>query len=196
MRVLAGICAAGSSTRMGFDKLAAPLPTATLVPRDTCLTRACAASSHLDQCVILPAQDHPYCADRAALIGATPVLHVSGAFSDSLKALARAAHGYDGLLIQLADMPLITRAHVQALCAAFESGAGHSIIRAVDEAGRQGHPVLFPAATFAAFAALEGDSGAQSIVARFGVTPCGLTGEAATRDLDTPAQWAAFGAPA
>ena len=192
MRVLAGICAAGSSTRMGFDKLAAPLPTATPLKGDTCLTRACAASSHLDQHVILPPQDHPYYSARKALIGPLPAQSVSGGFSESLKALARAALGYDGLLVQLADMPLIRPAHVEAICTAFEAEAGLAIIRAVTDTGRQGHPVLFPAACLPAFEDLTGDHGAQEIVARFGVTPLEIAGDAAIRDLDSPEDWAAF----
>ncbi|MEN8889523.1 MAG: NTP transferase domain-containing protein [Celeribacter marinus] len=192
MRVLAGICAAGSSTRMGFDKLAAPLPPAT-TPHDTCLTRACAASAHLDQCVILPAPDHPYYAARKALIGTAPSRSISGPFSNSLKALASAAHGYDGLLIQLADMPHITRAHITVLMDVFETHQGEAIVRASDSEGRAGHPVLFPSQCFGAFEALDGDIGAHAIIARYPLKQVVLSGDAATFDLDTPAAWQAFG---
>jgi CTP:molybdopterin cytidylyltransferase MocA len=113
--------------------------------------------------------------------------------SRSLRAGARAAMeaGRD-LMVMLPDMPDIESADLARLVAA--RAAGTRICRACAEDGTPGHPVLFDRGLLEEFALLEGDRGAAEIVRANGraLTDVPLAGRRACRDLDTPADWAAY----
>ncbi|MCB1376719.1 MAG: nucleotidyltransferase family protein, partial [Rhodobacteraceae bacterium] len=68
------------------------------------------------------------------------------------------------------------------------------IWRGATEDLRPGHPIVFAAPLFPAFAALCGDSGGREIVAMAEdrVKLIALPGQRARRDLDTPEDWAAW----
>lgn len=85
----------------------------------------------------------------------------------SLAAAVRASAGADGWLVALGDMPGIAAGTHVAVAHALARGA--RIAAAVDAAtGRRGHPVGFARDLYAELAALEGDEGARSVVARHG----------------------------
>lgn len=93
-------------------------------------------------------------------------------------------HAADAVLLTLADQPLVTAGHLEALAARGRSATG--AIVATGYAGGAGPPVIFPAACFDELAALRGDRGARSLLAkasaRVHVVPC----EAAAVDIDHP----------
>ena len=72
------------------------------------------------------------------------------------------------------------------------SAAGRALVLiATDAHGRYGHPIRFDAALRPAFAALTGDEGARAVVRSTRLQrPFPLPGDHATRDLDTPEDWA------
>lgn len=68
------------------------------------------------------------------------------------------------LCIMLADMPFVTSDHIGRLIAAFEQSGGTSTVASVRN-GRAMPPAIFPPAAFETLIALEGDSGARSLLA-------------------------------
>ncbi|WP_323690086.1 nucleotidyltransferase family protein [Rhizobium sp. AN95] len=106
----------------------------------------------------------------------------------------------DGIMIMLADMPLLEPADIDdssggilTLIGAFAERNGKAIIRAVC-GGDPGNPVVFPRAAFPQLMELIGDSGARKII-----TQCGLDvidieiGESAKVDIDNTEQLVALG---
>ena len=65
------------------------------------------------------------------------------------------------VLIMLADMPFVTRTHIEALLARFDDE--HRIVASAG-GERPGPPALFGASHFEALAALSGDAGARSML--------------------------------
>ncbi|HEX2139927.1 MAG TPA: nucleotidyltransferase family protein [Woeseiaceae bacterium] len=88
----------------------------------------------------------------------------------------------DALLLLLADQPLITREHLEALIAAWNGSPRHIV--ATTFADVAGPPVLFPARYFPALAALEGDRGARQVLAAAAAQVLTLTFEPAAVDID------------
>ena len=113
--------------------------------------------------------------------------------SASLRAGIDASQDADAVLILLADMPQITKDHLNALIHAWGRGST-GIIRAASKKGKPGHPVLFSNRYFEALSALSGDKGAKEILHAHAhdVTVIPLEGDAALIDLDTPEAWAAW----
>lgn len=92
-------------------------------------------------------------------------------------AAARAA-GARGVLIALADMPLVPAAHVAALVGAFD---GDRIASSAE--GQRMPPALFGARHFGALEALSGDRGAGALLAD---APCLPLPPGAELDVDRP----------
>ena len=86
------------------------------------------------------------------------------------------------LLLALADMPWIrhdTLVHIATL------SRSHAVTAPVHQ-GRRGHPVGFSAALLPELAALDGDTGARSVVARHPVHGVECDDPGVLRDVDTP----------
>lgn len=88
--------------------------------------------------------------------------HADGIGTSISLAVRCVAHAARAILVLLADQPLITSQHLASLCDVW-SGANDEIT-ATAFAGTRGPPVLFPPATFAELARLEGDQGAQHLL--------------------------------
>lgn len=90
-----------------------------------------------------------------------------------------------GVLILLADMPLIEATHLRKLLETFADTGGRCVVRAASGDVR-GNPVILPQATFAALAGLQGDVGARQIIAESGLPVVDVDiGDAALLDVDT-----------
>lgn len=107
--------------------------------------------------------------------------------ASSLKAgLGALAEDLSGVMILLADMPGLTRSHLDRLIAAFEENAGEAIVRACDGDIR-GNPVILPAAMRPELGKLEGDVGARALIESAGFPVVDIDiGPAARLDVDTP----------
>jgi molybdenum cofactor cytidylyltransferase len=186
------LLAAGRSSRMnGGDKT---LETVRGVPLLRHLALECMASCASRTHVIVT-PDKPMRAKAVSDLDLN-IVHAHEAhlgMSASLKAGINAAQDADALLILLADMPQITKDHLNALIRA-SGPEGTGIIRAASQKGRPGHPVLFANGYFEALSALSGDKGAKEILLAHAddVTVIPLDGDAALIDLDTPEAWAAW----
>ncbi|WP_066709760.1 nucleotidyltransferase family protein [Celeribacter ethanolicus] len=192
MKLLAGICAAGQSRRMGFDKLSTP---PSLHSPDTLLRRAVSAAHGQPFVVALPPETHPYHRARRDLLRPhDPCLVVGDAetgLSATLKALARYAidREVDGLAILMADMPFITASHLETLATLFETFGTTRIVRAQCQSGREGYPVIFPAALLPEFETLSGDDGVQVLLERHGVKRMEMPSESPCLHVNTPEDW-------
>ena len=187
-RVAALLMAAGNSRRMGGpNKLWMPFRGQPLI------ARAIAAVINANFCarIMVTGRDHlkvaKFGADAGFQMTHNPN-HQQG-FGTSLGAGFSAlleAQNIDGALVMLADMPLITSDHLNALIQAFAAAKTPTIIRA-SNAGVAGNPVIIPQALFQDMAQLDGEQSGQTILKASGIpTHFVDIGPAAHADIDTP----------
>lgn len=158
----AALLAAGRSARFGAaDKLAADFRAAPLG------LHAASALEALDlsqRWVILRDLAHP-CVDGWRASGFEPMVNAEAdeGMGASLRLAARLAEDSDAdaLLVCLADMPLVTPAHLAALCDAWRQHGG---IVASRDGALVSPPAVFARARFPALAALTGDRGAKALL--------------------------------
>lgn len=187
MRLAAAILAAGSARRMrGADKLLEP------VAGEAVLTRLARAAFAAGGPVAVTLRV-PDAAREAALAGLDltplPVPDAGEGMAASIRAAAGWAQGLGvpGLLLCPADLPELEPADFARLAQEFTPGGPP--LRATDEDGTPGHPVIFPALLFPALAGVQGDQGARAVLAAHPPRLIALPGAHAATDLDTPEDW-------
>lgn len=104
----------------------------------------------------------------------------------------RVTHVAGGVLLLLADQPLVTRSHLDHLRACWK--ASPNAIVASQYAGILGPPIIFPKQYFGALCALSGDAGARSVVAMAPDRVIAVEFEEAAVDIDRPEDLAALDA--
>lgn len=186
------IPAAGASSRMrGADKLME------LVGGVTALRHAAAMATRVSPRVFVTLPEGgPHAAPRRAELAGLgtvqlPLPDAHEGMAASLRAGARAAGNADGLMILLPDMPDITEDDLRLLLAVFtDEPACPARLGTQDE--RDGHPVILPLRLFPGILVLTGDEGARRVLEDEEVNLVVLDDDRATRDLDTPEEWAAW----
>ena len=180
------ILAAGQSTRMlGRDKLLEQIDGIPLLRQ-----RALAALNASDQVfVTLPGTDHP----RHQTIHDLPVTIVAvpdaaTGMAASLRRGVAALPDCNHFMVLLADLPEVTSADIAVMMA--QINGTHLIFRGTSSDGSPGHPLIFHAILRPLFATLTGDKGAKDIISSHPTKLIALPGQHATRDLDTPDDWA------
>lgn len=158
-RIAAIVLAAGASTRFGADKLLHPFAGRALAAH---IADTLAGMPFGYRFAVVPTN-----ADRRAelfanrrfdiIANADPGQGLSSSLA--LGAGMAAALGAEAMLLCLADMPFITRAHISLLVGA----AGDRPV-ATEHMGVRSPPAIFPAAMFADLMALEGDRGAKPLL--------------------------------
>lgn len=150
--VTAILLAAGRASRFGADKLVQPLSGRPVVEH----AATTLASIGFGRLLVLrragAAFDLPGFEDVIVPEAAPQSL--------SLRLGIAAAKGAEAALVALADMPLVPAVHFAALLAAHDSG-----ITATARDGLAMVPAVFAAERFADFTALDGDRGAQRLLA-------------------------------
>ena len=178
------LLAAGQSRRMGQDKLLRQLPSGERLLENRIHTILAAGSVPY---VAVP--NEPQKAGLVAKTSAIPV-QVSGTaqgMGDSISTAIRVLpEDIAGIMILLSDLPDVTADDLRALLTRFD---GETILRAATEAGKPGHPVIFPARYRPQLEALSGDIGARDLLKSEPVDLYPLPGQNAVRDLDTPEDW-------
>lgn len=118
--------------------------------------------------------------------------HESGMASSLRVGLAAVVPEEAGLVVLLADMPLIRAEHIDALVERFQAEAGRTIVVPVC-AGRRGNPVLWPGQFRSQLMVLSGDTGARKLLGTYAgqVSEVVLEDEAIFMDVDTAADLAA-----
>jgi molybdenum cofactor cytidylyltransferase len=193
MSVAAIVLAAGQSSRMGArNKLLLSAGSDTLVRHAVKM----AVLSQLKPVVVV--LGHEADQVRAALDG-LPVRFVvnpdfAQGLSTSLKAGIKALpDNIDGTAVILSDMPALDAALLDRLYAVFEAEPAALAAVPVHE-GVWGNPCILAAALFAEIETLTGDQGARKILQahRDMVIEMPVTSDAASRDIDTPEDWAHY----
>lgn len=189
MKIGAVLLAAGRSKRFGeSDKLLALIDGVPLVRRALAALEASVASDIV--VVTLPGADRLI---EAAGRGRWRFIENGDADSGMASSLRVGLANIDaacaGALIALADMPMLSAAIVDDVCAAFANCNGEAIVFPESPDGRQGHPVLWPRAHFERLSALDGDQGGKSVLLahREAWHPVPIAADAAFIDIDTPA---------
>lgn len=103
----------------------------------------------------------------------------------AIGAEAAAARDADAVMVCLADMPFVTRGHLETLAAAFDPREPAVI---ASQSTHRGPPALFPAHNLADLMALEGDHGARQLLANATFI---RTDPHSLFDIDSPADLAA-----
>lgn len=192
-RVAIAILAAGRSTRIGsFNKLLSKFGEVPLVRLST--NRAINAGNG----PVILVTGHMADEIREAVSGIPAMIVHNNEYASGLSSSIRAAlrvipEDCAGVLIHLADMPLVREAHLVSMVEAFVANAGSVIVRAT-AAGRPGNPVILPRALFSDLSLLDGDSGARGLIEASGIPVIGVEiGRAASCDVDTPEALEAVG---
>lgn len=157
------LLAGGESRRFGGDKLSACLPDG----RQLALAAAEALAAAGDRRLVVTRPDRAWLAAALAERGWNTVVTAAAerGMGASLAAGIAAAADCDGWLIGLADMPLLEPTTAAAITAALRAGAPAA---APFYAGRRGHPVGFSAQLRPQLLALDGDTGARTVLQQLG----------------------------
>jgi len=162
------LLAAGLGARFGGGKLLAPFRGRPLI---TGALAAALESPAISVVVVIAEDDAQLEAvalnlDDYADVRVVKVADPARGMGASLAAAARAVPtDLDGVFVFLGDMPLIGPDVAPALARAL---TGRSGIVAPIHDGRRGHPVLFGGDWIPALRALDGDTGAQSLIRQAG----------------------------
>jgi len=181
--VFAAVLAAGESQRFGRSKMCESMQGETLVrraarlAREVCGDRSILVVGHEGAAVSAAAGDAP----QFVIVNDRYEEGIGGSIALAAKAVSHVA---DGLLLLLADQPLVTAEHLRALVS--EWHGEDDVIVATAFSGTMGPPVLFPRGAFAALGELTGDQGAKALLqnSKFDVTT--ISFEDAAIDIDTP----------
>lgn len=182
-RLFAIVLAAGLSERFGAVKQLARYRGESLAARalriaeSVCSNRTVLVTGHQGAAV------HAACAPIAGFR-----VHNSdyrqGLASSIAHGVAAVRHAADGVLLLLADQPLIDQQHLARLAERW-SGAPERVV-ATAYAGKSGVPVIFPRRFFDDLCKLTGDTGAQPLLRRCGSDVLTVSYEAAAIDIDRP----------
>ena len=188
-RVGAVVLAAGASTRLGYPKQLVAHEGAPLVRRAALAAHEAGARPVV---VVLGANAATIAPALDALPDVQPIVHDGWAdgLASSLGAGLRALDGAsgdepcDGVLVTLADQPLVDADALRRLLDAFARGARVVAARYDDVLGA---PAVFGREHLAALCALEGDHGAGRWLRTHRALVTAVPLDAAALDVDTPA---------
>lgn len=193
MSVAAIVLAAGQSSRMGAQNK--------LLLRDggDSLVRHAVKMAVLSQLKpVIVVLGHEADAVRADLAGLDVRFAVNADFAQGLASslkcgIAALPENIDGAAIILADMPLLDAGLIDRLYAAFQAEP-KALAVVPEHEGVWGNPCILAAALFTEVAQLNGDQGAKKILEahRDMVVEMPVSSEAASRDIDTPEDWARY----
>jgi len=181
-RVFAVVLAAGGSSRFGGTKQLQVFDGASLVERAARLARSVCG----DNTILVTGHDSAAVAKSAGHAARFVIVndrYADGMSSSIVAAVSTLAHTAGGILLILADQPLINSGHLQSMLDSW-SGSRTEIV-ATAFADTSGPPVLFPSGTFPALTRLTGDRGARSVLQdnRFALKT--IEFENAAVDIDT-----------
>ncbi len=192
-RIAALILAAGRSSRMGDrHKLLELIDGKPMI----CHVAEAACSSSAGRVVVVTGAREAEV--RSALAGLDVSFVRNPDFADGLSTSLKAGVAalepeFDGALVLLGDMPLVTPALLDRLITAFNPVEGRAICVPA-HAGKRGNPVLWDRQFFAAMAEIRGDTGARHLLGEHEELVCEVPweDEAIFRDIDTPEALAAL----
>ncbi len=191
-KIAAVVLAAGTSSRMGSNKLLAELRGRPLIRHAV----EVALASTARPVIVVTGKDANEV--QAALNGLDVRFRHNGNFaqglSTSLKTgIATVPADSDAAIVMLGDMPGVTPALLDRMIAAFDPAEDRAICVATRH-GKQGNPVLWARRFFSEMERIEGDIGAKALIGAYGELVCEVEAEddAPLTDIDTPEALAAY----
>ncbi len=178
------VLAAGASRRFGSAKQLAKFRGKPLVTHAIRLAEAVAGQQSLlvagNQWTLVAAA----CAPLAGYLVVNPdfAKGLGGSIAAGVAAVAGSA---TGVLLLMADQPLIDEGHVHDMVEAWSKNPQYVVASEFD--GIDGPPVLFPARFFPELLALQGDSGARRVLEANPSRVIRVKCPAAATDVDVPA---------
>jgi molybdenum cofactor cytidylyltransferase len=174
------LLAAGQSRRFGdSDKLSALLGDK-MLGLHAAETGAAMSFSHK---LVIASPEHD-CAGQWSNLGYRVITNEQAALGQATSVRLAAAHaieaGASALCIMLADMPFVTRDHIDRLIATFEQSGG-TVASARN--GQAMPPAIFSVDAMESLLALEGDSGARTLLSEARLV---VGDDPLLIDIDTP----------
>lgn len=183
MKLFAIVLAAGSSNRFGSTKQLQDYRGKPLARHAVCLAEAACG----DRSVLVLGHEWrdvlPACGPLRGFFVLNDK-YQSGIASSIVQGVGTVEHIADAVLLLLADQPLVTEDHLHALVAKWRQST--TAIVASSYAGTLGPPVIFPSRSFTNLQALQGDTGAKSVIANDSRKVHSLPFEDAAIDIDRP----------
>ena len=184
------ILAAGASSRMrGRDKLFESVGGTPILTRLVHFAQGYGAVY-----VTLPDPNHP----RHELLTDTRALPIyvpdaADGMSASIKRACAAVMetSSTGMMILTGDLPDLTEAHFQQICAEWAKDKTR-YVQAKDRDGKPGHPVIIPKSGWGDIETLQGDIGLRNILREKHIEYVSFQDYGPTLDLDTPEAWDAW----
>lgn len=180
------VLAAGSSTRMGRNKLLLELGGETLVRRAV----RSAAEAGLDEVVVVLGHEEPRVRAELAGLACTPVVnpdHAEGA-GTSVHAGVRRLADADAMVFVLADMPFVTAEMIATLVERYREARPLLVVSRYGAV--QAPPTLYDRALFDELLRIPGERGAKEVARRHEREAVAVMWpESARRDIDVPADY-------
>jgi molybdenum cofactor cytidylyltransferase len=191
-RIAAIVLAAGQSSRMGSNKLLAPVRGRPLVRHAV----EAATSSAAGKVIVVTGNG---AADvKRAVSPLTPLFVENRDFSKGLSSSLKCGLGHvpvdcDGALVLLGDMPDVSANLLDKLIAAFDPAENRAICVATRH-GKRGNPVLWARRFFPEMLSLEGDVGARHLIGQYDELVCEVEADddGPLTDIDTPQMLAEY----
>ncbi len=185
MKIAAIVLAAGKSSRMGFNKLVADVGGKPLIVR----TVENIATSKISKVFVVIGHE---AADVELALAQSDVSFVrnrdyASGMASSVKVGVEEAHDFDGVLISLGDMPLVSTLVINQMMEAFHPEQRRDLVLVVRD-GEIGNPVLWGAKYFPDLLNLQGERGARGLVEKYrsNATEILVSEEGVMFDADTP----------
>jgi molybdenum cofactor cytidylyltransferase len=183
-RVVAIVLAAGTSSRMGSNKMLADFDGKPMVRASV----ANVLSSGVDEVIVVSGHEPEKV--RQALAGlAVRIVNnpdYAAGLSTSLRAGVEAAGQADAVVVCLADMPRVSADVIDRMVAAFNPVEHRSIVVPVHQ-GQFGNPVLWGSEHFARLKSMSGDKGARALIGEMKSEATEIVAdEGVLMDADTP----------
>ena len=184
------ILAAGSSSRMGSPKQLLKWKNSNLLNHTICKATELNAKKIIvvlgaNADMIIPEIDHK---EVKTLINKDWENGLGSSISVGVNYILQSSSGIDGLLIMLADQPLIEHDHYLKLMNAFSSG-NKAIITTEYNDSKQGVPALFSKIYFKDLIDLNSDFGAKQLFKKYPESLISVKNEKSRFDIDTPEQY-------
>lgn len=184
LKVAAVVLAAGSSTRMGRNKLLLDLGGETIVRR---AVRA-AVGAGVDQVVVVLGHEEPRVRAELAGLPCTPVVnpdHAEGAGTSVRTGVRQVAAEADAVVVVLADMPFVTATMIATLVERHQATGAPLVVSHYGDV--QAPPTLYARALFVELLSIPGERCAKQVVRRHEQEAVVVAWPVdALRDIDVP----------
>lgn len=185
MKIAALVLAAGKSSRMGFNKLLADVGGKSMIVR----TVENISASRVNQIFVVTGHEAAQVQLAIKHLGVSFIhnQNFANGLATSVGIGIENLAKFNGALICLGDMPLVSAFIMNEMVEAFDPAQNRDLVIPVHQ-GVIGNPVLWGARYFAELRTLQGDRGARGLIQKYRqhATAIEVDDEAIALDADTP----------